>query len=80
MKDQVHIWHPNLGQGCHYWQQGLVGEIGTKRQIAALSEAPSKWLSVEIIFGDDGWTKKGLTKCPANGFVGSLFPDGISIF
>jgi hypothetical protein len=50
------IWHPNLGQGCHYWQQGLVAKIGTKREIAPLSEAPPKW-SIEIIFGDNGWTK-----------------------
>jgi hypothetical protein len=50
------IWRPNLGQGCHYWRQGLVGEIGTKRQIALLFKAPPKW-SIEIIFGSDGWTK-----------------------
>ncbi len=50
------IWRPNLGQGCHYWRQGLVGKISTKRQIAPLSKAHPKW-SIEIIFGDDGWTK-----------------------
>jgi hypothetical protein len=30
--------------------------------------------------GGGGIVILGLTKCPVNGFVGSLFPDGISVF
>jgi hypothetical protein len=68
------IWRPNSGQGCHYWQQGLVAGQNWHKQIAPLSEAPPKW-SVEIIFGDDRLDEK--LRFPAIFFfLGRVFFNG----
>jgi hypothetical protein len=55
------IWRPISWQGCHYWRQGLVAKVGTKRKMAKNIRSQA-WAGIERFFGNSGWTKNVISR------------------